>query len=131
MSKDKLKILIIDDEDYPRLMVKTCFAPYVVEFIETKDGNEALEIMRNNGIDMVIVDYSMPIMSGQEILDQMLSDKMLEHIPAIVYTSGGFNKEIEDRLKTSSVAFLEKSDVGSELIPMVREIIGDRLKKKN
>lgn len=131
MSEKKLKILVVDDEEYSRLLVKTHFALYEVEVVESKDGYAALEIMKNNDIDLLIVDYSMPMMTGLEILDQMMSNKKLEHIPAIVYTSGGFDKEIEDRLKTSSVAFLEKTVLGSELIPMVREIVGNRLKKKN
>ncbi len=129
MEKDKLRILIVDDEVHARLIMKAYLSPYEVEVIEARDGKESLEILKNNDIDLVILDYTMPIMSGQEVINQMLSDENLKNVPVIVYTAGGFEKEIENQLKTFSTAFLEKSNLGDDLIPIIREILGPRLKK--
>ena len=130
MSLDKLKILIIDDEMHIRLIIRAYLAPFDVEVTETRDGREGLDLMRDKGaIDLVILDYAMPLMSGQEVLNEMLKDEKLRKIPVIVYTAGGFEKDVENRLKTSSTAFMEKSNLGDDLIPTIQEILGPRLKK--
>ena len=130
MADDRLIFLIIDDEMATRLMVKAHLRQFNVDFLETKDGNKGLDLMKNSTVDLVIIDYSMPIISGQEILDIMLEDDKLQNIPAILYTSGGFSKEVEDKLKMSSTAFLEKMNLGKDLIPIIIDILGDRFRKE-
>jgi len=130
MVDDRLIFLIIDDEMATRLMVKAHLRQFNVDFLETKDGNKGLDLMKNSTVDLVIIDYSMPIISGQEILDIMLEDDKLQNIPAILYTSGGFSKEVEDKLKMSSTAFLEKMNLGKDLIPIIIDILGDRFRKE-
>jgi len=130
MTDDRLIFLIIDDEMATRLMVKAYLRQFNVDFLETKDGNKGLDMMKNEKVDLVIIDYSMPIISGQEILDIMLADDKLRNIPAILYTSGGFSKEVEDQLKMSSTAFLEKMNLGKDLVPTIIDIIGDRFRKE-
>ncbi len=129
MSEDKLKILIIDDEMHVRLIIKAYLSPYNVEIIEARDGKEGLDYLNKNKVDLVILDNTMPMMTGQELLDYMIEDKKLEKIPVIIYTAGGFEREVENRLKISSSSFLEKSNLGDDLIPAITEIVGNRLKK--
>lgn len=130
MSEDNLKVLVADDEMHIRLIIKAYLAPYRVDVIEARDGKEVLQILRENNMDLVILDITMPLLGGQEVLNQMLLDERLAKIPVIVYTAGGFEKEVENRLKTSSAAFLEKSNIGDDLIPAVKDILGPRLEKK-
>ncbi|MFC2091898.1 response regulator [Elusimicrobiota bacterium] len=129
MSDALIKILIVDDESTIRLMVRTYLNPYNVEVIETKDGYKALEIMKEQEIDIAIIDYSMPLLSGQEIINAMSEDEKMSSISVIVYTSGGFKKEIEDSLKQSSMAYVEKINLGHDLIPAIQDIMGERFKK--
>lgn len=125
-----MKVLVADDEMHIRLIIKAYLAPYRVDVIEARDGKEVLQILRENNMDLVILDITMPLLGGQEVLNQMLLDERLAKIPVIVYTAGGFEKEVENRLKTSSAAFLEKSNIGDDLIPAVKDILGPRLEKK-
>lgn len=129
MEKDKLKILVVDDEMHVRIIIRAYFAPYDVEILEARDGQEGLDIMKKDDIDLVILDYTMPMMTGQEVLENMVSNQKLEKIPVVLYTAGGFDKEIENQLKSNATAFLEKSSLGDDLIPTVKEILGFRLQK--
>jgi len=130
MSDDRLTILLTDDEAHVRLIVKAYFAPYDVEILEARNGREALEVLRAHDIDLLVLDFTMPIMTGNEVLKQMSLDEKLDSIPVIVYTAGGFDSDMEKWLRKSSAAFLEKSNLGDELIPTVKEILGSRLKSK-
>ncbi|MFH1416631.1 MAG: response regulator [Elusimicrobiota bacterium] len=129
MGDDRLKILVVDDEMYVRLIVKAYLSPYKVEIIEAVDGKEGLDILREDyaEIDLVILDNTMPMMTGQEVLDEMNNDENLGKIPVIVYTAGGIGRDLEAHLKVSSSAFLEKSNLGDDLIPTIKGILGDRL----
>jgi len=131
MCDNKLNILLADDEIHIRLIIKTYYEPYNVNIVEARDGQEAIDALKKNAIDLVILDYSMPIIQGQQVLDFMMSDEKLEKVPVIVYTAGGFEKNIENRLKASATAFLEKSNIGEDLIPTTIEIVGSRLKMKD
>jgi CheY-like chemotaxis protein len=129
MEQDKLKILVIDDEMHIRLIIRAYLAPYNTDIIEAKDGKEGLEIMRNTKVDLVIVDFAMPMMSGLEVIENMINDEQLSMLPVILYTAGGFEKEMENKMKRTATAFLEKTNLGHDLIPILTDILGDRLKK--
>lgn len=130
MDEDNLKILIADDEMHIRLIIKAYFAPYKVEVYEAKDGKETMGILKENNIHLLILDNAMPLMTGQEVINQMLLDDRLKKIPVITYTAGGFDRETENRLKASSTAFIEKANIGDDLLPTVKDILGHSLKKK-
>ncbi|MFC2091704.1 response regulator [Elusimicrobiota bacterium] len=127
MKNERLKILLIDDEIDIRMILKAYLSPYHVEVIETDDGTEAIGILNEQDIDLIILDYYMPKMCGEEILVKMLDDKKLENIPVIMYTSGDFEDIKLRQLRHFTHAFLSKSSIGDDLIPTVREILGDRL----
>lgn len=131
MSTEKLKILVVDDEIYARVLIKAYLAPYQVEIIEAKDGKEAMEILKADSVDLIILDYTMPVLNGLEVLNRMQLDKNLVKIPVVVYTAGGFEEEIERWLKTAAAAFVEKANLGEDLIPTLKDILGDRLKRKD
>jgi CheY-like chemotaxis protein len=130
MRADKIKILIADDEAHVRLIVKAYFAPYNAEFLEARNGREALEILEKNPADLVVLDYTMPVVNGEEVLKKMSDEEKLRDIPVIVYTAGGFEEETEKWLKVSSMAFIEKTNLGEDLIQTAKDILGDRLKMK-
>jgi CheY-like chemotaxis protein len=131
MIDKKPVVLIVDDETHVRMIIRAYLAPYDIDVVDTRDGVKAIEIMREKDIDLVILDYTMPILSGQEVLDLMLQDQALENIAVILYTAGGFEKDIETWLKTSSNYFIKKSNLGDELMPILEKHFGDRLRMKN
>jgi two-component system, chemotaxis family, chemotaxis protein CheY len=83
-------VLVVDDSGVTRSMVikslsiakipvRTCF--------EAADGREALEIMEDHWVDLVLADLNMPIMGGQELLKIMRGSRQLADVPVIVVTS--------------------------------------------
>lgn len=68
------KILIVDDEQGIRLLLQEVFKEegYVVLTAET--GKEALSIMKENDIDVIVIDYKLPIMNGVEVLRKLEND---------------------------------------------------------
>ncbi|MFC2061110.1 response regulator [Elusimicrobiota bacterium] len=129
-NKEEIKILVADDEAHVRLIIRAYFAPYEVEVIEARNGEEAIEIMKTELLNLVIVDYTMPILDGKEVLKWMQKDRKYASVPVIMYTAGGLNEDDEQWLKMSTMAFIEKTNLGGDLIPTVKEMLGERLRDK-
>ncbi len=126
----KPKILITDDVMSNRLIIRAYFAPYDVEVHEASNGQEALDFLKNNPVDLMILDFVMPVMSGEQVLYEILKEPRLNSIPVIVYTAGGYNEETEEWLRRYSAGFLEKTSLGDDLLPTVKDILGDTLQKR-
>ena len=80
-------IMLVDDEPIIVEILKSVLeeAGYH-RFIETSDSTRALELLRDNTPDLVLLDVNMPEVTGLDILNGMRGDQALEHIPAIVLT---------------------------------------------
>ncbi|GEM_PF-2721883 len=126
----KSTILLVDDSASVRLIVKACFTPFEVIFLEASTGREALNILKDVNVDLLILDYTMPSISGAEVIKEMENSKEMSTVPVILYTAGVGQTDVEDWLKRRTSAFLEKTDIGDDLIPTVKEILGSKLKRR-
>jgi signal transduction histidine kinase len=86
-SKDKGRILVVDDEMLNRtlLSVNLQESGYTVEMAE--DGQQALEMLRARPFDAVLLDLIMPRMDGYQVLAEMKQDTALRRVPVIVISS--------------------------------------------
>jgi len=83
----KSKILIVDDEGINRILLSTNLqeSGYIPETAE--DGQQALEMLRAQPFDVVLLDLIMPKMDGYQVLAEMRRDAALRRIPVIVISS--------------------------------------------
>jgi len=82
-----LSVLVIDDDEDARLLVRTLLEKRGYGVREACDGLEALEVMRSSGpVDLVVVDLDMPRMDGLEFMWELRGTPEWSHIPAIVVT---------------------------------------------
>ena len=88
-EKKKKQILIVDDEEVNREILKEMFRDGQYELIEAEDGEDAVAKLKSNDrIVLVLLDIVMPIMDGFGVLQYMDEQKLLEDIPVILITSG-------------------------------------------
>jgi len=105
-----LNILVVDDSAVMRKMIiKTigmCGVP-TREIKQAANGREGLEKLNKNWIDIVILDINMPVMNGEEMIDEMKQDPETKDIPVIVISTEGSSTRIE-RLKEKGARFIQK-----------------------
>ena len=65
------KVLVVDDADFMRMMLKDIVTHYGHTFLEAKDGQEGLNILQNEAIDVCVLDIGMPGMDGMEVLKKI------------------------------------------------------------
>src|SRR6056297_3918607 len=66
MDQKKISFLIVDDIIMNRILLKEIISDHAGSIIEACNGKEALEILKNNDIDVVLMDIEMPVMNGVE-----------------------------------------------------------------
>jgi len=97
MISHKPKILCVDDEYASLLLFDALLAPKGYECILAKSGSEALDIIKAQKIDAVILDVMMPEIDGFEICRTIKNDERLRRIPVIMVTA---LRAKEERLKS-------------------------------
>ncbi len=107
---DKLRVLIVDDEDYNRMLFKTIFGRWGMQHSEAPDGRAALDILGRERFDLVIMDMRMPGLDGAETTERIRNDlRINESVMPVICVSAGFSvSDIERYRKSGMNAFLLK-----------------------
>lgn len=124
VAANSLSVLVVDDDPSIRKMViaalKRDTAGYT--FAEAGNGRDALDLMRGQQPDVVVLDLMMPLVSGWEVLRERAGDSALRKIPVIV-VSANRDPELATAMQAGICAFLPKPfDIGA-LSALVRSCI--------
>ena len=106
-SGKAVRVLVVDDDPSIRRMIMAALRREGYAFGEAANGKEALEAMRNDRPDVVILDLMMPIVSGWDVLRERASDPDLLSIPVIV-VSANRSAELASAMDKGICAFLPK-----------------------
>jgi uncharacterized protein (TIGR02266 family) len=119
------KILVVDDVKLFRHLESTILGcrGYIVE--EASSGNEALEKVRNQPPDLLLVDLCMPGMSGHEFCHQIKSDPLLQSIPVIIVTSSNSDQDVREAVQAGCDDYLTKPLDDTSLIKKVEGLLGE------
>lgn len=122
MSK---KILIVEDEHILRSLLADKLREEGFEVIEAIDVKEGLEKLKEEKIDLVLLDLILPGMDGYEFLKKMKRDQELGNIPVMVLSNLGQQEEIKRALDLGAKDYLIKSNFSlEEITERVRNILG-------
>jgi len=83
------KILVVEDDKHISKLVKYNLEKAGFDSTVTITGEEALEVLDREAIDLIILDIMLPKMDGFETCKQIKQDKKLSHIPIIMLTAKG------------------------------------------
>lgn len=85
----RYKVLTVDDSKTVRIIVKKAFKPFDVEIFEAANGVEGLAVAAKENPDLILLDVTMPVMDGVEMLTKLKADAALKSIPVIMLTAEG------------------------------------------
>jgi CheY-like chemotaxis protein len=114
------RVLIVDDDAGIRLLLVTLLRRSGFQLRQARNGREALEEMRAGNADLVIMDLTMPEVSGWEVLRVRATDPSLLGIPVIVVTAINRNQATADVAGKSVSAVLGKPFDLDTLLALVR-----------
>jgi len=109
MNKDNGHILVVDDYFPNRLKLSLGLAQQGHTVAEAENGRRALEILRSEPFDLVLLDILMPEMDGYEVLEQMKKDPALREIPVIVISAQDEVESIVRGIELGAEDYLPKT----------------------
>jgi signal transduction histidine kinase/CheY-like chemotaxis protein len=102
LVRDHGQILIIDDDEISRYLLKGVLGAGGYRLQEARGGNEGLRLAKEIKPDLIILDLSMPDLSGFEVLDLLKRDPETLQIPVVIYTSQRLESGERERLQAAA-----------------------------
>ena len=99
-------ILVVEDDDDTRDALCTLLEGQSYRVLDANNGREALKVLARTRPSLVIMDLSMPVMTGWQLLDLIHEKKLLPGVPIIVLSA-------DSRPPAADVCFLQKP-IGAE-----------------
>ncbi len=121
-------ILIVDDSLPMRSVIKKTIKAAGFgqsEFLEAANGKEALTLLKNNWVDMVLTDHNMPVMNGLDFIRAVKADELLKSIPMVVISTEGDKSRIREFLEGGAVGYLAKPFAAEAIRDLIVKFLGE------
>lgn len=119
----RTKLLIVDDEERIRVALQDVLQTQGYEISQASNGIEALQKVKRESPDVIILDINMPRMNGLEVTRKIKVDDQLKHIPLIILTGLDDMEMRIKALKLGADDFLIKPPHMAELTARVRSLV--------
>lgn len=117
------QILIVDDDHTTTLILVHCLKPVMAEKIVVRTGQEAIDIVKTSPPDLILLDYSMPGISGIETLRHIRRIPSGKDIPIIMITGSDQTRIRQEAKDLHTLLFMPKPFHPSLLIKLSKEIL--------
>ena len=124
-----LKILTVDDSRTIRMIVTRAFKGFACEVFEASDGVEGLTVAQRERPDIILLDLTMPVMDGAEMLAKLKADPELRTIPVVMLTAESGRDNVLRIAKLGVRDYLVKPFKEELIVERVGRIVD--LKSKN
>jgi two-component system phosphate regulon sensor histidine kinase PhoR len=103
---EKTRVLVVDDEKVVRDGCHRVLSGKGYEVATAENGQQALDLLAANSVDLILLDLKMPVMSGEEVLEITRTD--YKEIPVIIITGHGTVDTAVDCMKKGAYDFITK-----------------------
>lgn len=122
-----LQVLIVDDSAVMRAMILRSLrmAGVSLETVhEAANGQEGLDCLNREAVDVAFVDVNMPVMDGAEMIEQMRTQKRLAKLPVVIISTESSERRLRE-LQQFGVHFVHKPFTPETIRDVVLAITGD------
>ena len=117
------KILTVDDSRTIRMIVKKAFQPYKCDIVEAENGMEGLALAVKEKPDLIVLDITMPVMTGIEMLEKLKGEKELKDIPVIMLTAESGKEAVTKAVRMGIRDYIVKPFKGPDLVERIQKHI--------
>ncbi|UFH56335.1 PAS domain S-box protein [Spirosoma sp. KNUC1025] len=116
------RILLVEDNEMNRLVVRMILKPYGPHLTEVINGQKAIEALRTDTFDLVLMDVQMPVMDGLEAT-RIIRREISQSLPVIALTASAIRTEKEECYQVGMNDFLAKPFEEKDLISLLTKWI--------
>ena len=120
---DGIEILLVEDNHINQIVAVNTLKKLKVKPKVANNGVEALEILKNQSFDLILMDIQMPLMNGIEttINIRQLADDAKRNIPIIALSADAYSNNVEEALDAGMNAYLTKPFKPEDLYETIRD----------
>ena len=121
-----LNVLVVDDSAVMRKMIirslQLSGLP-IGRISEAGNGQEGLDVLEQEWIDLALIDINMPVMNGEEMIEKIREDQQMKDLPIIVVSTESSESRIE-MLQKKGAGFVHKPFNPTTLRETIKELTG-------
>lgn len=115
------KILIVDDEKQMQSLLCVCIGSSEFELTTAGSGKEALELIKEQQFDLMLLDIMMPEMNGFQVLKELTEKELL--VPTIIISAIGETDQVVEGLNLGASDYITKPFEPKELVARVNSVL--------
>ena len=126
-SMSQIKALIVDDSSVMRKIVERSLRQAGLDIssvIEAGNGAEALGMLDDNPVDLILSDINMPVMDGLEFVRQVQTIDRLRNIPVVMITTEGSESNVVQALSLGAKGYIRKPFTPDQVKEHVLPVLG-------
>jgi two-component system, OmpR family, phosphate regulon response regulator PhoB len=116
-------VLLCDDEEVLRQLVRATLGNGEYSIVEAADGDESLELARETHPNLIVLDMMMPGRSGLEVLRELRADPEISATPVIMLTARARESDREEAVAAGADRYLAKPFSPLELLSVVEDLL--------
>ena len=120
----KAKILIVDDEPFNVDVLLQELEELEYELITASNGKEALDQIKSQQPDLILLDLMMPVLDGFAVLSEIKGDNDLRDIPVIIVSAASDSKSIVKGIKQGADDYITKPIDADSLKSKLKDHLG-------
>jgi CheY-like chemotaxis protein len=119
------KILIVEDNENNRRLVRDVLVYYGYETVEAENGEEGIRTAKEQTPDLIIMDLQMPVLNGYDAIRIMKNDPETKYIKILAVTSFAMAGDRETILEAGADDYIAKPINTRELPERVKRLLGE------
>ena len=120
----KAKVLIVDDEPFNVDVLEQELEDTDYELITASNGQEALDKIKSQQPDLILLDLMMPVLDGFAVLKEIKDDDVLRDIPVIIVSAASDSKSIVKGIKQGADDYITKPIDAESLKVKLKDHLG-------
>jgi CheY-like chemotaxis protein len=122
-KKEQKKILVVDDDGTMLRTIKSWLdGHYRVSMVNS--GINAITFLAKNQVDLILLDYEMPVVDGPQVLQMFRQEEATAHIPVVFLTGNGTKEAVERVMSLKPDGYILKSTTRENLLGYLRKKLG-------
>ncbi|MFH1852280.1 MAG: response regulator [Candidatus Neomarinimicrobiota bacterium] len=120
---DKKVLFVEDSPTMRRIIMNTLARLNITDVIEAENGKDALEKLGNQEIGLVLTDWNMPEMNGEQLVVNLRKDPNYQEVPIVMITTRGMKEDVMTAMKIGVNGYVIKPFTPEVLKQKIEQII--------
>ena len=117
------KVIVVDDEPFILMMIEDKLRKARIDVIGLRESSRALEVIKKELPDLIILDWMMPELSGIELCRMIKADGDVKNIPIFMLTAKGQDSDEQQGIMCGVSRYITKPFSPKSLLEMVQETL--------